>query len=219
MKSWWLSWGLGSALMDSWWNAAYASGSWLFQLFIWLSIISDMKLVAKMSSFLIPLWLILVGFFFFFLAAKCWTIAIVALTSDLLRPPWALLFACQSHAHGSYREGGSGLYVVSLKCLIKVSTCCCPPLIRPYAHVLCLIRLQLYGLYTRGGYTGDSCMYGPVCVWKDFISFLSGWPAQAQSLALFFYVFPAVGRYLFAFIPLCWPNVDCCLSASSTANS
>jgi len=36
-------------------------------------------------------------------------------------PIWVLLCACQSHA---YEEGGSGLYVVSFKCLIKVSTCC-----------------------------------------------------------------------------------------------
>lgn len=125
---------------------------------------------------------------FSFLPAKCWTIAIVALTSDPIRSG-ALLFACQSHAHGSYREGGSGLYVVSLKCLIKVSTCCSlaapnPTLTTPMSFVWFAYNYMVY-MYIRGGYTGDSYVWYGMCVKGfHFISF-----RLACSGSVFFFLF------------------------------
>lgn len=104
-------------------------------------------------------------------------------------PIWVLLCACQSHA---YEEGGSGLYVVSFKCLIKVSTCCSQTPVPPFtmsfvqfAYIYNIIYIYIYMMVYIYKVYGQ-------CVWKDFISFPLG-----------FFVFLVVGCYLFAFIPLC----------------
>lgn len=145
-------------------------------------------------------WIYIYIYFFFF-PPKCRTIAIVALTSPPHDPDpiysGALLFACQSHA---YREGGSGLYVVSFKCLIKVSTCCSPnpPPSIHHVHVLCPFPSQLYI------WSVSLCVKG-----FHFISFRPG--------CLFFHPFLVVValfvRFYTSLLAKC--RLDCCCLAIS----